>query len=205
MGGGFQALLDWLNSNNQALTLLAAAVAAGAAVVSTSIGIPVWLATRRQAILTRQTFEASNTPYVSARVEEPTDTSKEGVLSFNVVFENQSTVLAHIVGWEIHGELTELEPLRQDPLFCAFSTREHTEGALGAGQRTVIQARFLDKRLPHTDRRFYLTVKVAYRGPGLTVYVTDFMAFRGNTNHAWSGHQCHMRRRENGLLAALGA
>jgi hypothetical protein len=109
MGGDIQAIWDWLNANTGAVTTVAALIAALVTGIYSFFTMLLWFATRRQAKLTHQMLEASHTPYVYIRVEEPADTSEEGILSFNIVFENQSAVLAHIIKWEMYATLTDLD------------------------------------------------------------------------------------------------
>jgi hypothetical protein len=195
MGGDFQAVWDWLNANT-------GAVAALAAIIAAVIAVPVWLATRRQAMLARRMFEASNTPYVTIRVEEPTDTSEPGVLSFNMVLHNQSTALAHVLQWEVYAILTDLE-LRHHRLEPGYRG-DSVEGTFAPSEQKVMQLSFFDARFPSTDLPLRLICMLAYRGSGSSIHITDFEADRGNTNRSWMTQECRMRRPEDMLLAALG-
>jgi hypothetical protein len=202
MGGGeFQALFEWLKANNDVLTTFTSIIAVGIATLAMLITIPMWLATRRQAILTRQAFEASHTPYVSIHVEEPTDMSQHRVLSFNMVLHNQSAALAHVIQWEIYATLTDLE-LKEHRLLHGFRG-DRPNGTFAPGERKVVQLSFLDSRFPTTDLPFRLIGMLAYRGSGSSIYITDFEADRGNANGTWTIQECRMRRPED-ILFTLG-
>jgi hypothetical protein len=55
--------LTWLNTNSEAVTAIAT-------VVYALVTIPLWLATRGQAKITRHMFEAGHRPYVSMMVRQ---------------------------------------------------------------------------------------------------------------------------------------
>jgi hypothetical protein len=201
MAAEFQALLDWLRDNNQAVTAMAAVFVAAVTAIYAFVTILLWLATRRQAILTRQMFEASHTPYVSIRVEDATDTSIPGRLSFNMVLENHGPVLAHIMNWEVRATLTDME-LQVRPVPHIAAVLSPFDRTLTPGQRRVIQPIFYDDRLPNTDLRFDFVAMVAYRGSGSSISVTDFEAM--GQSGSWRTQDCRMRRPEDIFWAALG-
>jgi hypothetical protein len=60
MRGWFAAIIAWLNTNGGALTALVTAIYA-------VFTILLWVATRRQASLTREIFEATHRPHISIK------------------------------------------------------------------------------------------------------------------------------------------
>jgi hypothetical protein len=201
MGGDFQALWDWLNKNSAAVTAMAAVVAAAVTAIYSFFTILLWFATRRQAEITRQIFDASHIPYLSIRVEDATDMSEKGVLSFNLILENQGTVLAHIMKWELRGILTDLE-LKTYDLTHIDLLHSPADGTLVPGQKRIIQPRFYDERLTTTDLSFRLVVMVAYQGMGPSTYVTDFEAY--GQSGKWHTQDCTMRTPQHALWVAMG-
>jgi hypothetical protein len=195
MAGELQAFLDWLNHNSAAVTAIAT-------VIYVFFTILLWFATKRQATLTRQMFEASHIPYLNVRVEDPVDTGEKGVLSFRMIIDNQGPVIAHIVKWELSASLTGHK-------LQVHSIDEHLDYPIGPsdptlvpGQKRVMQCRFNNQLFP--DTYFPLTFKaiVAYRGAGDRLYFTDFAAHC--QSRSWTSQKCEMRRRRNILLRALG-
>ena len=140
----YQAYWDWLNKNAAAVAAMGAVVAAIATAIYAFFTLLLWFATRRQAIFTRQMFEASHRSYVIIRVENPTDISRRDVFSFHMVLENRGTVLAHITKWEVHGLFTDLtdQKLQTFPIFHIDLEHSPFDRALLPGQTKIIEPRF---------------------------------------------------------------
>jgi hypothetical protein len=197
----YQAYWDWLNTNAAAVAAMGAVGAAIATAIYAFFTILLWFAIRRQAILTRQMFEASHSPYVSIRVEEPAEPSEQGKLAVNVVFENQGSVLAHIIKWEMVATLSGFNlhvPLT--PGITALISP--SDSTLIPGRQRVVQPIFYDERLPDTVPFFIFQVMLVYQGSGSTICITDFEAT--HTKAGWSNQKCRLRQPGDMLVAAQG-
>jgi hypothetical protein len=80
---------------------MAVVMTAAVTAVYAFVTLLLWSPTRRQAILTRQVFEASHLPDVSIRAEEHTDIREQRRLAFTIVFENHGPVVARLMRWEM--------------------------------------------------------------------------------------------------------
>jgi hypothetical protein len=68
-------LIDWLNENSGAVTAAATLAGVLVAIAYSVFAALQWLATKRQADITRSAFEAGHRPYLVIEVREPTDTT----------------------------------------------------------------------------------------------------------------------------------
>jgi hypothetical protein len=200
MAGDLQAYWDWLNTNAAGVAAIGVVGAAIATAIYAFFTILLWFATRRQAILTRQMFEASHSPYVSIRVQEPTQPSRQGEFAINVVFENQGSVLAHIIKWEMVVML--LDTNLCIPLTPSITAHHDpfSDSTLIPGRQRVIQPIFSDERLPDTISFLQFQVMLAYKGSGPSIYITDFEAM--HTKEGWIDQKCRLRQPEDILVAA---
>lgn len=156
---------------------MATLVIAVATIVYAFFTIRLWRATKKQAEITRCTFEASHRPYVNVRVQEPTDTGVQGGLSFNVVFENQGTVPADITAWEVRGTLMDLDGHEQsvnltEPIQCPVGR------SVAPRELATIELHFVGGGLPSPPLPFRIRGTVEYRGVMSWTYSTDFDAER---------------------------
>ncbi len=165
-----QPWIDWLNQNSGAVLVLVTAVYA-------FFTILLWRATRDQAEITRQIFEASHRPYVILEVKEPTDTSVQGRLSFNVVFENRGTVPADITSWKVRGTLMD-----QDGHEQLVNQKEPIQSPVGRSlaprELATIEVHFAESGLPNPSLPFRFRGRVEYQGVASWTYTTDFDAER---------------------------
>jgi hypothetical protein len=197
----YQPYWDWLNTNAAAVAALGAVGAAIATAIYAFFTLVLWFATRRQAILTRQMFEASHTPYLSIRVEDPAGPSQQGKLALNVVFENQGSVLAHIIKWEMVATLSGMDlHVSLTPGITAHVG--FSDSTLTPGRQRVVQPIFYDERLPDTDFFFIFQAMLAYQGSGPSICITDFEAT--HTKAGWINQKCRLRQPVDMLVAAQG-
>ena len=101
-------MLARLNQNSSAITPVATVVGMIVAAIFSLFAALQWLATKRQADVTRHIFEASHRQYVTTEAQEPTDAETNGRLSFNLVFRNEGTVPADITDFDVRGTLMTL-------------------------------------------------------------------------------------------------
>ena len=173
-----ESSVKWLNTNS-------GAVVAMVTTVYTIFTILLWQATRTQAEITRQAFEASHRPFLSVRAEEPTDRVNNRLL-FNLVFETHGLVPATITAWDIQGALTELDGQEQ------LVKREHelvptpqeaiptpVGRSLAPHEQVMVAMDFISEGLPNPPLPFWLRGWVEYQGsPDLPPYRTEFKAMR---------------------------
>jgi hypothetical protein len=81
----------WLNANSAAVTAVVTAVYAAFTVL-------LWWATKRQATLTQQTFEASHRPYLNVLPQAPAFVDRH--IHFVFHLENRGPVPAVVTGWQ---------------------------------------------------------------------------------------------------------
>jgi hypothetical protein len=159
--------LTWLDQHSGAVTALVTTIYAIFTVL-------LWQATKRQATLTQRTFEASNRPYLSMRLEEDA-VGSFSVLSFTVEIVNVGSVPAEITKWEVSASLMDLDG-KQNPLeqFEGQKLLEILRGAcLFPHEENPVTIEFHQQDIVRTSLPLRMTVSVEYRGATETIYGSD--------------------------------
>ena len=165
--------LTWLNTNSGAVTAIAT-------VVYALVTIPLWLATRGQAKITRHMFEAGHRPYVSMMVRQliPFIEEHQAHLKGTVVVENHGSVPAAITAWDIQGRLMN-DQGHEQPVTLIEPIIPIVGGCLAPHTPVTIKIYLAGSDLPHNTNEALLAWvhgRLEYRGMGSQVYRTDFDA-----------------------------
>jgi hypothetical protein len=180
-----EALVNWLNTNSGAVLAMVTAI-------YTVFTLLLWHATKTQAEITRQAFEAGHRPYMTVKAEKPMRQfmpvdQPSGRISFKVVFENHGSVPAAITAWALRGSLVDLDgheqPVeRMDPIESPVGRwlAPHTPMA--------IVVHFVGAGLPNPALPLRLYASLEYRGLGTSTYRTDFDAERSKDDWTAQGY-----------------
>lgn len=167
----------WLNNNGVAVT----------AVITAVYGIftvPLWLATRRQAMLAKRTFEATNRPYLSVRVVgEDSAWAEDDDVTLQAVIENVGTIPAEVTKWEIAGSLRDLDGKQQSVPVAEDRTPGGDSVFPGDPYTVSFEFKYPGIYRTASPLRFVLTLE--YRGVGMPekTYQTVLKAERTPTTN----------------------
>ena len=145
----------------------------------------LWLATRRQAALTRRIFEASHRPYLNVLPQDPVFLDRH--IHFVFHLDNRGTVPAIVTGWHVsvryRGQAVPIEPGEsRDVVRVVFPGGGHER----LGLVRVVEPNGL--RLPGRPGQVLLVeASIAYRGAGDRQFSTRIVMelFATNEVTAW--------------------
>jgi hypothetical protein len=142
----------------------------------------LWMATKRQAPITRAMFEASHRPYLNVILEDPQYEAAGMVCVVRV--QNQGTVPAVITRWRVTARLAN-ETLAVDPS-AGDAPRAVCPGTHERLVRAVV-TRPPTERLPRT---ILVEAVVMYRGVGTRDYSTRIVMEQATSREGRTSWEC---------------
>jgi hypothetical protein len=175
---GAHSVIEWLNANSGAVTAVVTAIYA-------FFTILLWRATGRQATLTKQTFAATNRPYLSLRIEWSDITvGVNDVVEVQAIVENVGTIPAEVTKWEASGRLMNLDSV-MEPVEVV-EVRTLRGDSVFPGEPYPVEFQFRHPGIAQTPMPLRFVVTLGYRGvsiPGGKTYETVLEGERTPTTH----------------------